>query len=754
MAEEIQGQVLSSMPIGYALHKIILDDDGFPCDYEYLEANIAFEDATGLLAADIIGKRVTQILPDIKKDEFDWIEAYGKVALNGEHIDFEQYSYALKKWYKVSSFSPKHGYFVTLVDDITGEKEENKNLAESNKLLYDFLNSSSDMIFLKDDHLRHVYANKALSEFLGKQPFEVLGKDDFELYPAAMAECCRETDLAVMKSGSKSIMEEIIFDKTFETVKFPVSYPNGTSGIGAFIKEITDRKKQEDSLKRQVYRQSILVDVFMKNFQNERELLDYALNRSLELTCSQYGYIYLYDEEKREFSLNSWAIGVMADCEVVEKKAKHKLENTGIWGEVVRQRKPIVINDMAMPNTLKKGYPEGHVELQNFLSVPIMVDEKIVAVAGLGNKSTGYTDVDTNEMIILMQSTWLAMEKKSAQIQTVKEREKYQSILNELPALICEFSPDSTLTFANREYCSYFGLSQEALSEKKFLDFIPESERALDSQRHLKLTPFDRINDYEFKVAVNGELRWHRWRDIGIFDSQGTPLRYYSIGFDITEQKTSQEEMEHLLARMDAMFNEHEAVMLLIDPASGQILDANPSASIFYGFTKQELLSMNIDEINQLSKEKIAEKRLLIANKEQKYFTFPHKLKNGQIRIVDVYSSPISYNGSTALFSIIFDVTKREDAFKEIANKQALLSSLINSTPDLIFYKSIDSVYLGCNKAFEEFTGKPENEVIGQTDFDLFDDELANKFRRLDIEVLESKHPIRSEELNRNTKGV
>ena len=48
------------------------------------------------------------------------------------------------------------------------EKEENKNLAESNKLLSDFLNSSSDMIFLKDDHLRHVYANKALSDFLGK----------------------------------------------------------------------------------------------------------------------------------------------------------------------------------------------------------------------------------------------------------------------------------------------------------------------------------------------------------------------------------------------------------------------------------------------------------------------------------------------------------------------------------------------------------------------------------------------------------
>ena len=753
MVEEIQGKVLNNMPIGYALHKIIVDDGGLPCDYEYIEANIAFEEATGLIAADIIGKRVTQILPDIKKDEFDWINAYGKVALHGENIDFEQYSQALKKWYKVSAFSPKREYFVTLVYDITAEKNEQKNLAESNKLLSDFLNSSCDMIYLKDDRLRHVYANKALADFLEKQPFELIGKDDFELYPAAMAQHCRETDLEVINSKSRSITEEIIFDKTFETVKFPVSYPNGTSGVGAFIKEITDQKRQEESLKRQIHRQNTLTKIFVKNFETERELLDYSLNRALELTGSQYGNIYFYNEETCEFTLCSCTIDVMNDCALSINKAKHKFDNTSIWSEVVNKRKPIVINDTASPNALKIGYPKGHVNLINFMSVPIIVDDKIVAVAGLGNKSTNYTNFDINDTIILMQSTWLAKEKKSAQIQTKKEREKYQSILNELPALICEYLPDSTLTFANREYCSYFGLSNDSISDKKLFDFVPEDERALAQQRILRLTPFEPTNDYEFKVMVNGVFRWHRWRDIGIFDIQGTPLRYYSIGFDITERKTSHEEREHLLARMDAMFNEHEAIMLLIDPASGQILDANPSASSFYGYSKQELLSMNIEDINLLSKDEVAAKRQLTLNKSQNHFTFPHKLKNGQIRIVDVYSSPISYHNSSALFSIIFDVTKREDAFKEIDNKQALLNSLINSTPDLIFFKNTKNLYLGCNKAFEEFIGKKEAEIVGQTDFDLFSVELASRFRNMDTEVLESKRPQRRDELNITTNG-
>ncbi len=70
-----------------------------------------------------------QVLPDIKNDEFDWINVYGELALKGTRIDFEQYSLTLKKWYKVSAFSLEYGYFATLVTDITEEKEINKSLS-------------------------------------------------------------------------------------------------------------------------------------------------------------------------------------------------------------------------------------------------------------------------------------------------------------------------------------------------------------------------------------------------------------------------------------------------------------------------------------------------------------------------------------------------------------------------------------------------------------------------------------------------
>ena len=85
--------------------------------------------------------------------------------------------------------------------------------------------------------------------------------------------------------------------------------------------------------------------------------------------------------------------------------------------------------------------------------------------------------------------------------------------------------------------------------------------------------------------------------------------------------------------------------------------------------------------------------------------------------------------------------------YNELDEKQALTKSLINSIPDLLFYKSTDYHYLGCNKAFEAFLGKPESEILGLTDFDLFDREIATLFRNMDIEMMKTNTPRRNDEI-------
>ncbi len=87
-----------------------------------------------------------------------------------------------------------------------------------------------------------------------------------------------------------------------------------------------------------------------------------------------------------------------------------------------------------------------------------------------------------------------------------------------------------------------------------------------------------------------------------------------------------------------------------------------------------------------------------------------------------------------------------KDLYLEFNRKQALLKSLIDSVPDLIFYKDVNSVYLGCNTAFEAFAGKPEQAIAGHTDADLFSSETADLFRNMDIEMMKTNTFRKNEE--------
>lgn len=122
-SEKKYSDLFAFMSSGFALHKIVLDKYGNPIDYVFIEANKAFEKMTGLKKDDIIGKKVTEVIPDIENDPFDWIGKYGRVAYYGENIKFEQFSKALNKYFSVIAYSPFHGYFATIFDDITKEKE-------------------------------------------------------------------------------------------------------------------------------------------------------------------------------------------------------------------------------------------------------------------------------------------------------------------------------------------------------------------------------------------------------------------------------------------------------------------------------------------------------------------------------------------------------------------------------------------------------------------------------------------------------
>ncbi len=151
---------------------------------------------------------------------------------------------------------------------------------------------------------------------------------------------------------------------------------------------------------------------------------------------------------------------------------------------------------------------------------------------------------------------------------------------------------------------------------------------------------------------------------------------------DITKRKMAEEALRESEERYRNLFRENLSVMLIIDPHSGDIVDANPAACSFYGYNRKELTSMKVTDVNILDPETIFQKLQEAKLKQCEFFDFRHRLANGETRNVDVYSGPIILDGKTLLHSIIHDVTDRkqmEEALKQRTSQLELANQELES---------------------------------------------------------------------------
>jgi len=141
-----------------------------------------------------------------------------------------------------------------------------------------------------------------------------------------------------------------------------------------------------------------------------------------------------------------------------------------------------------------------------------------------------------------------------------------------------------------------------------------------------------------------------------------------------TENKLQQQQAEVIQEneyRYRQMFEGNTAIKLLIDPATGEIKDSNSAATAFYGYSKKEILSLNIKDLNTATAEEIKEEMENALNESRQYFNFQHIKRNGELRDVEVYSGPVQTKDRILLYSILHDVTDRKKAQREMVAAKA-----------------------------------------------------------------------------------
>jgi PAS domain S-box-containing protein len=155
----------------------------------------------------------------------------------------------------------------------------------------------------------------------------------------------------------------------------------------------------------------------------------------------------------------------------------------------------------------------------------------------------------------------------------------------------------------------------------------------------------------------------------GSFQTYVEPLRgptgdiegAVGIALDITELRRAERAQQSSENLYRQMFQTNQAVKLVLDPESGQIIDANGAALEYYGYGEQ-LRQMNIADLNRLPRERIEEEMASAVRQDRSYFEFRHRLASGVVRDVEVHSSPLDVNGRRLLFSIVHDITQRRRA--------------------------------------------------------------------------------------------
>ena len=137
------------------------------------------------------------------------------------------------------------------------------------------------------------------------------------------------------------------------------------------------------------------------------------------------------------------------------------------------------------------------------------------------------------------------------------------------------------------------------------------------------------------------------------------------------------------------IFTQYDLVMLLIDPESGKIVDANPAASRFYGYDQDTLRKMTIQQINTFTPAQVAAERKLAESEGRNYFIFRHRVANFGIRTVEVHSRPFNFNDQRLLFSIITDITPGRNTTQDLWHYQQRLEEMVDLQTQHIAQRSL-----------------------------------------------------------------
>jgi PAS domain S-box-containing protein len=483
-------RLLQTAPFAYAFHRLIIDDTGNPVDYEFLEVNTAFENMTGLKASEILHKKITEVIPDIVTDKFDWIAFYGDIALNGGLKDFEQYSSHLERWFKVQVFSPEKFLFYTVFLDITEQRDRQAELER-------FFSVNLDLLCIADINGNFLKVNEAWTEILG-YPSNILLKKKFLefVHPDDMATTLEAVaQLRDQKKVVNFVNRYLSQDGTYRYIEWR-SFPYGKH-IYAAARDITTHHELEQSLRESEERYRLLLETAQEGvivIQNERFVyfnpvtLEITKRTAKELSSATFDAFVHPDDRKR-----------------VSNNLKKRLNN----------------------ETAEERY--------RFRLLCGNKEVKWIGVRGFKVVWNGYPAI----LCFLKDET---SEKRAEEALYVAEK-NYRALVDNSQSIIYTLTPEGVFTYVSPSWKTLLGHEKEEVVGHPYQKFVHKDDLPACMNYLYKILNGDKsVPEANYRVFhKNGSIRWHRSVIAVVYGENRQIVTLVGNAIDFTDRKLTEE---------------------------------------------------------------------------------------------------------------------------------------------------------------------------------------------------------------------
>ena len=434
--------------------------------------------------------------------------------------------------------------------------------------------------------------------------------------------------------------------------------------------EIEERRQAEEEVKFNEHRLEALLELNQMNEATLEEIAGFAMEEAVRLTQSKIGYVAFVNEDESILTMHAWSRQALHECRTAEKPIIYPVVNTGLWGEAIRQRRTIITNNYQAPNPLKKGMPEGHVNVIRHMNVPIFDGSRIVAVAGVGNKEADYDDSDVRQLTLLMSGMWRIVQRKRIEESLRESEGKYRTVLETNPDPVVVYDMKGDVIYFNPAFTRVFGWTLEERLGKKMDVFVPEEEWHETQKMVARVLTGESFSGFETRRYTKaGNIIYVNMNAAIYKDQNDNPIGSVINLRDITEQK-----------KLEAQLQQAQKMQSIGTLAGGIAHDFNNILGIIFGNT--ELAIDDVPEWNparlHLEEIRIASLRAKDVVRQLLSFARKTKLEKKPTNIIPIVNESLKLLRSSIPKSIEIYQNISKDVYTILADPTQINQVLIN----------------------------------------------------------------------------